>query len=110
MAEIESGEGLRLTHLRLWRFEVPADREAQFVAAYRSDGDWAKLFSTAPGFLRTELWRDGDGIYLTADYWQSVEDFERFQAEQGDEYRRLDAALDGIALAETFLGAFDLVD
>lgn len=99
-----------MTHLRLWRFEVPAGREARFVAAYRSEGDWAKLFATAPGFIRTELWRDGDGIYLTADHWESFEAFERFQATRGEEYRRLDSELEGIALAETFLGAFDLVD
>ncbi len=98
-----------MTHLRLWRFEVAADREANFVTAYNADGDWARLFATAPGFIRTELWRDGDGIYLTADHWRSVEDFERFQATQGDEYRRLDAELDGIALAEMFLGSYDLV-
>lgn len=97
-------------HLRLWRFEVAPGEERRFVAAYRSDGDWARLFATAPGFIRTELWRDGDGVYLTADYWRSVEDFERFQAKQGDEYRRLDAELAGIAGIEVFVGAFDLVD
>ena len=99
-----------MSHLRLWQFEVPAEREAQFVAAYGSSGNWAKLFATAPGFMRTELWRDGDGIYLTADHWRSFEDFERFQAAQGEAYRRLDAELEGLALAETFLGAFDLAD
>jgi heme-degrading monooxygenase HmoA len=99
-----------VSHLRLWQFEVPAEHEAKFVAAYKSDGDWARLFATTPGFLRTELWRDGDGIYLTADHWLSFQDFERFQAAHGDAYRRLDAELEGIALAETFLGAFDLVD
>ena len=97
-----------MTHLRLWQFEVPEEQEQRFVAAYKSDGDWAKLFATAPGFIRTELWCDGDGIYLTADYWESFEAFERFQASQGEEYRQLDAKLEGIAIAETFLGAFDL--
>jgi heme-degrading monooxygenase HmoA len=99
-----------MTHVRLWRFEVPADQEERFMAAYRSDGDWAKLFITAPGFIRTELWRDGDGIYMTADHWESVTAFEAFQATHGDEYRRLDAELEGVAGIETFLGAFDLVD
>ena len=66
--------------------------------------------SSAPGFIRTELWRDGDGIYLTADHCESVEAFERFQAGQGDQYRRLDAKLEGIAGIETFLGGYDLVD
>lgn len=98
-----------MTHLRLWRFEVAPENERRFVEAYRADGDWARLFATAPGFLHTELWRDGDGIYLTADHWQSVTAFEGFQASQGEEYRRLDARLEGIAGLETFLGAFDLV-
>lgn len=99
-----------MTHLRLWKFEVPAESEDRFVAAYRGDGDWAKLFATAEGYVRTDLWRAGTAVYLTADYWATVEDFERFQATQGDEYRRLDAELEGVAGAETFIGAFDLVD
>ena len=99
-----------MTHIRLWRFEVPPGTEARFLTAYKSDGDWAKLFATAAGFIRTDLWRDGDGIYVTADHWESVEAFERFQAGQGDEYRRLDAELEGIAGIETFLGGYDLVD
>lgn len=99
-----------MTQVRLWRFEVPPGHEPRFLAAYGSDGDWARLFGTAPGFIRTELWRDGDGIYLTADYWQSVQAFEAFQATCGNEYRRLDAELEGVAGIETFLGAFELVD
>ncbi|HJS40065.1 MAG TPA: antibiotic biosynthesis monooxygenase [Sphingomicrobium sp.] len=98
-----------MTHVRLWRFEVSPETETQFVAAYGRDGDWARLFAAAPGFIRTELWRDGDGIYLTADHWESVEDFERFQAGQGNAYRKLDAELEGIAGIESFVGAFDLV-
>ncbi|MGH6729936.1 MAG: antibiotic biosynthesis monooxygenase family protein [Sphingomicrobium sp.] len=95
--------------MRLWRFEVAPDLEHQFIAAYRSDGDWARLFATEPGFVRTELWRDGDGIYLTADYWESASAFERFQAGQSEQYRRLDAELEDVAGIETFLGAFDLI-
>jgi heme-degrading monooxygenase HmoA len=96
--------------MRLWQFEVSEEREAAFLAAYGPAGDWARLFSTAPGFIRTELWRDGDGIYLTADHWRSHDDFERFQASSGEAYRRLDAELEGLALAETFIGALELID
>ena len=96
-------------HVRLWKFEVGPGDEQRFVDAYGGDGDWARLFATAPGFIRTELWRDGDGIYLTADYWESVTAFEAFQASHGEEYRRLDAELEGVAGIETCLGAFDLV-
>jgi heme-degrading monooxygenase HmoA len=99
-----------VTHVRLWQFEVSEGREVEFLAAYGSSGDWATLFSAAPGFLRTELWRNGDGIYLTADHWRSQQDFERFQAANGEDYRRLDRALEGMTLDETFIGAFDLVE
>jgi len=99
-----------MTHLRLWRFEVPPETEARFVAAYRSDGQWTRLFAMAPGFIHSELWRETDGTYLTADHWASAAAFERFQAESGDAYRQLDAQLEGISGIETFLGAFDLVD
>ena len=99
-----------MTHMRLWRFEVSEKDEARFVEAYRSDGDWARLFATAPGFIRTELWSEGNCIYLTADHWESVAAFEAFQANSGEEYRRLDAELDGIAGIEWFLGALDQVD
>lgn len=99
-----------MTHVRLWTFEVPPETEKRFVKAYRSDGDWARLFAKVPGFIRTDLWRNGDGIYLTGDHWISVTAFEAFQATCGDEYRRLDEALEGVAGIETFVGAFDLVD
>ena len=99
-----------MTHVRLWRFEVPAEEEEKFIAAYRSDGDWARLFKMAPGFIRTDLWRDGVGNYLTADHWETVTAFEAFQATFDEEYRRLDSELEGVAGIETFLGAFDLVD
>ena len=99
-----------MTHLRLWRFEVSPDTEERFVAAYTSGGDWARLFATAPGFIRTDLWREKAGVYVTADHWVSARAFERFQIESGDAYRQLDAELEGIAGIETFLGAFDLVD
>jgi hypothetical protein len=99
-----------MTHLRLWRFEVSEDQEGRFAAAYGPEGSWAKLFRTASGFVRTELWGNGDGIYLTADLWESFEAFERFQAGQGEAYRLLDTELEGLVLTEEFLGAFDLVD
>lgn len=99
-----------MTHLRLWTFEVPTVVEDRFVAAYKSDGDWARLFASAPGFIRTELWRGDDGLYLTADYWRSAADSEWFQANLGETYRQLDVELEGVAGTETFVGAFELAD
>ena len=33
-----------MTHLRIWKFRPPADREDEFALAYGSDGVWAALF------------------------------------------------------------------
>ena len=96
-----------MTHVRLWRFVVPPAREARFVAAYGSHGDWARLFREERGFLRVELWRGEDGSFLTADHWQSSDDFERFQANLGPRDHALDAELEGLASQEIFIGAFD---
>ena len=98
-----------MIHLRLWRFEVLPEMEARFVAAYKADGDWARLFATDPGLIRTDLWRETDGAYVTADHWESAAAYERFQAGSGDAYRQLDLELEGIAGVETFLGAFELI-
>ena len=40
-----------VSHVRLWRFVVPADREARFIAAYGPQGDWARLFREAARLL-----------------------------------------------------------
>jgi heme-degrading monooxygenase HmoA len=96
-----------MSHLRLWRFVVPAEKQAKFIAAYGPQGDWARLFSEARGFLRVELWRAEDGSYLTADHWQRSDDFDLFQASLGPRYHALDAELEGLASSEIFIGAFD---
>ena len=96
-----------MTHLRLWRFVVPSENEARFVAAYGPDGDWARLFAEARGFVRVDLWRGEDGSFLTADHWQSRAEFDDFQANLGARYHALDAELEGLASEEIFIGAFD---
>ena len=96
-----------MTHMRLWRFVVPVEKEARFLAAYGPQGEWARLFREAAGFLRVELWRAEDGSFLTADHWQSSDDFDRFQASLGPRYHALDAELEGLASEEIFLGAFE---
>ena len=96
-----------MSHVRLWRFVVPRQNEARFVAAYGQDGDWARLFAEAQGFDRVELWRGEDGSFLTADHWASSADFDRFQANLSERYHALDAELEGLASDEIFIGAFD---
>jgi len=98
-----------MTHLRVWKFRPPADREDEFAIAYGSDGVWAALFGKADGYLGTALFRPGEpgSWWLTIDRWNSAADFEAFQRNLGDDYRILDAELEGLAGEEEFVGAFE---
>ncbi len=94
----------------LWEFGVRAENVDAFLAAYRSDGAWTKLFARADGYLGTELLRSVDPEngprFVTIDRWRAAEDFLRFQQEYGAEYRKLDTRLEGLTFSERKLGAF----
>jgi hypothetical protein len=44
---------------------------------------------------------------MTVDRWNSQADFDAFQSDFGDQYRALDAELEGLAGDEEFVGAFE---
>lgn len=94
----------------LWEFGVRAENVDGFLAAYRSDGAWTKLFARADGYLGTELLRSVDSEngprFVTIDRWRVAEDFLHFQQEYGAEYRKLDTQLEGLTFSERKLGAF----
>jgi len=95
-------------HLILWEFTVPEENVSRFVSAYGSNGDWAKLFQRAQGFLGTQLLRSNSEMntFLTVDRWESAACFENFQQRFGMEYKTLDAELEGCASTEKKIGAF----
>jgi len=97
-----------MSHLRIWKFRPPADREDEFALAYGADGVWAALFGKARGYLGTSLNRPDEpgGWWLTIDHWNSAADFEAFGRDFGDEYQALDTELEGVAGEEEFVGAF----
>jgi heme-degrading monooxygenase HmoA len=92
----------------IWEFVVQPPKVGEFVAAYKSDGAWAKLFAKADGYIGTELLRStgsGQGAtFVTIDRWMTAEDFTRFQERFGSEYRLLDTRLEGLTLSERKLG------
>jgi heme-degrading monooxygenase HmoA len=98
-----------VTHIRVWKFRPPQGREGEFEAAYCEIGDWAQLFRHAPGFLGTTLLRPAEpgGWWLTLDRWGSRADFEAFTEVFGEQYRALDARLEGVAGEEELVGAFE---
>ena len=98
-----------MTHLRIWKFRPPQGREQEFADAYDGNGTWAELFSKAAGYRGTDLLRplEPGGWWMTIDRWDSEAEFEAFQTNLGEEYRALDAELEGVAGDEEFVGAFE---
>ena len=98
-----------MTHLRIWKFRPPADREQEFATVYGADGVWAALFARAAGYLGTTLYRPEEpgGAWMTIDRWDSAGAFEAFGRDFGEEYRRLDIELNDISGEEEFVGAFE---
>jgi heme-degrading monooxygenase HmoA len=96
----------------LWEFAVRPDKIRDFVAAYKADGEWARLFSLAEGYVGTELLSSDEAPerYVTIDRWRSANNFVRFQTQFGDQYRRLDQRLELLTLSERKLGSFTSVE
>ncbi|HEX6851144.1 MAG TPA: antibiotic biosynthesis monooxygenase family protein [Candidatus Polarisedimenticolaceae bacterium] len=96
-------------HARLWQFDVPPDRQAEFERVYGATGRWAVLFRRAPGYRGTILLRDRSvpNRYVTIDRWRSEADFEAFRQRYATEYEALDAACEALTEREALLGIFD---
>jgi heme-degrading monooxygenase HmoA len=94
----------------LWEFVVHPEKVQAFIAAYKDDGAWAKLFAQAEGYVGTELLCSTEAgqepTFLTIDRWQHAEDFARFQERFGAKYKSLDTQLEGLTVSERELGMF----
>ena len=101
-----------MTHLRIWKFRPPQHRVEEFATAYCGSGIWAELFSKAKGYRGSTLLKPDQpgGWWMTIDRWDSLADFEAFGQGHGEEYRALDAQLEGVAREEEFVGAFEESD
>jgi len=92
----------------VWEFRVRRDRVTEFEEKYGPEGAWARFFRGSAGYIRTELVRDvaADLRFLTLDYWQAEEEFNRFHEQNLAGYERLDKEFAGLTEKETRLGAF----
>lgn len=94
-----------MSYAILWTYDVAPEHEAAFRGAYGPNGDWARLFARAPGFLSVELLSDGER-FATIDRWESPEAFEAFKVAYGPAYDALDAQCAHLTRAEHRIGAF----
>ena len=92
----------------VWEFRVRQERAAEFVQKYGPEGAWARFFRGSAGYIKTELVRDvtSDFRFLTLDYWQTEEEFNRYRQLNLAEYERLDKEFAGLTEQENRLGAF----
>lgn len=95
----------------IWRFRVQPGKLDAFERAYGPDGDWARLFARADGFIATDLLKlHGEpATYLTIDRWRCETDFTRAKAILADDYAALDRCCEAYTCEETWLGLHDVV-
>ena len=99
-----------MTYIRVWRFRPLRNAEAAFESAYGPDGDWARLFRTAPGFLGTTLLKgDATADYLTLDRWVSRDAYEAFRRDSAASFSALDRDCESLTSLEVEIGSYDEV-
>lgn len=90
-------------------YEVKPESAAIFERVYGEEGDWVRLFRTARGYLRTELFRSvgTSGRYVTVDDWESLAAYDIFRGRSQAEYAELDARCDQLTQTERLVSAGD---
>lgn len=95
----------------IWQYTIDLSLESQFLAAYRPDGDWAKLFSRNANYIKTELLQDSNqkDQYVTVDYWTSKSDRDLFRVKYSEEFEELDERCETFTKKEVFIGDYTIL-
>jgi heme-degrading monooxygenase HmoA len=83
------------------------NRVEAFEEAYGPEGDWARLFRTADGFLGTTLLRGEAAEYLTLDRWVSPQAYEAFRRGWQEEFIALDRRCEPLTALEEEVGSYE---
>jgi heme-degrading monooxygenase HmoA len=94
--------------LVIWEFVVRPGKEQLFEQIYGPNGDWGQLFRQGHGYCGTKLIRDRDELrrYVTLDFWESEEDYDRFKSQHAQEYKAIDTKCDVLTQTEKEVGKF----
>ena len=86
----------------LWEFEVKLGSENRFEKVYGAQGEWADLFGSDRSYRETRLLRDAARalIYVTMDFWDTREAYEKFVETHSAEYQALDTACQRLTQSE----------
>ena len=92
----------------LWEFEVKPGSKEKFEEVYGANGAWAKLFLQDSQYKGTRLVKDveRERVYLTLDFWESREAYEKFKKENAAEYDRIDKECEGMTVREDRIGEY----
>ncbi len=95
----------------VWRYTIAPQYEVDFLAAYRPDGDWAKLFLRDPEYIETKLFHDYDqnDRYMTVDYWTSKSARDAFQEKFAVDFKEIDERCENYTLDEVLIGDYVIV-
>ena len=96
-----------MAYVRIWRFRPLEGMSAEFEAVYGPNGDWARLFHRAQGFLGTTL-LEGEN-YLTIDRWSARAAYDRFMQQYRAEFEALDRRCEAMTALEEMVGEFEEV-
>jgi quinol monooxygenase YgiN len=98
-------------YMYAWEYVVSPERVAAFERTYGSTGEWVELFRRAPGYLRSELYRDRGNPqrFMTIDYWESRAAWEAFRRRFAVEFEALDARCAELTAQEREIGRFEAV-
>jgi heme-degrading monooxygenase HmoA len=82
-------------YIRVWEYEVAAAHIDAFLAAYGSEGEWARLFERGRGYVGTELYRgtDDQSRFVTVDRWTDECAWRAFLEEAREAYDGLDEGM-----------------
>jgi heme-degrading monooxygenase HmoA len=99
---------LESTYIVVWEFQVKAECEAEFVAAYGRDGEWARLFRRSPEFLGVELLGSVGNAsrFFTLDHWSSAAAMDAFMSANATAYDVLDRRFTSLTVWERCIGSF----
>ena len=95
----------------VWQYTVDPQYRAKVFAAYRPDGDWAKLFLRDPEYIETKLFQECDHSdrFMTVDYWASKSARDSFRERFAVEFREIDERCENYTLDETLIGDYFII-
>ena len=96
----------------IWEFIAAAGHICEFESMYGPEGEWAALFKLHPGYIGTELLRDGGNPrkFLTIDRWESKQAYEEFRTLYKMRFAELDALGEKLTEREARIGEFSPMD